>query len=172
MLRTKWVPTPAFILFNLPFLIVSGCLLALLPVVFGTSAKWLWFYFPLGVAVAIALSALVKRHPRLLRRWRELCSYPALVAFTLDMLVWNDSFFIVFPLVMGMIVVGVSFSDSSKTEEAVKGMLILPEKRGDYRPVINPDRNGVQIRWGSLAGVVTVVILLLISSGFFVWNGL
>ena len=27
MLPTKWIPTPAFILFNLPLLIVLGCLL-------------------------------------------------------------------------------------------------------------------------------------------------
>ena len=96
MLPTKWIPTPAFILFNLPLLIVLGYLLALVPVVFGASAKWLWLYFPLGVAVAITLSALVKRHPRLLRRWRELVFFPALVAMALGLFFGPDSFFIIF----------------------------------------------------------------------------
>jgi hypothetical protein len=172
MLPTKWVPAPAFILFNLPLLIVLGCLLALLPVVFGAPARWLWLYFPLGIAVAIALSALVKRHPRLLRRWRELVFFPALVAMALGLFFGSDSFFIIFLLVLGMMVVGVSSTNSQKTEESVEGILILPEKRGDYRPVINPDRSGVQIRWASLLGIVLVVLMLLSSSGFFVWNGL
>ena len=172
MLPTKWVPAPAFILFNLPLLIVLGCLLALLPVVFGAPARWLWLYFPLGIAVAIALSALVKRHPRLLRRWRELVFFPALVAMALGLFFGSDSFFIIFLLVLGMMVVGVSSTNSKKTEESVEGILVLPEKRGDYRPVINPDRSGVQIRWASLLGIVLVVLMLLSSSGFFVWNGL
>ena len=171
MLPTKWIPTPAFILFNLPLLIVLGCLLALVPVVFGAPARWLWLYFPLGIAVAIALSALVKRHPRLLRRWRELVFFPALVAMALGLFFGSDSFFIIFLLVLGMMVVGVSSTNSQKTEEAVKGMLILPEKRGDYSPVIHPDRNEVQIRWGSLIGVSSVVIMLLISSGSYLWSG-
>ena len=47
-----------------------------------------------------------------------------------------------------------------------------PDKKDEYRKVIQPDRNGVQIRWGSLVGVVTVMIMLLISSGIFIWNGL
>jgi len=68
--------------------------------------------------------------------------------------------------------VGLSSTNSKKTEESVEGILILPEKRGDYRPVIKPDRNGVQIRWASLLGIVLVVLMLLSSSGLFVWNGL
>ena len=48
----------------------------------------------------------------------------------------------------------------------------FPKKKEDYRPVINPDRNGVQIRWASLLGIVLVVLMLLSSSGLFVWNGL
>ncbi len=171
MLPTKWIPTPLFILFNLPLLIVLGCLLALVPVVFGASMKWLWFYFPLGVVAAIALCALVKRHPRLLRHWRELVLFPALVAMFLGFVFDSDSFFIIFLLVMGMMAVGVSMADSKKTEESVKGILVLPEKRNDYLPVIHPDKNGVQIRWGSLVSVSLVVITLLISSGSFLWSG-
>ena len=172
MLPAKWVPAPAFILFNLPFLIVSGCLFALLPVVFGVSAKWLWLYFPMGVAAAIAISALVKRHPRLLRRWRALAFYPSLVAMSLGLFFGSDSFFIIFLLVVGMMIVGLSSTNSKETEESVEGILVLPEKRGDYRPVINPDRSEVQIRWGSLMSVSLVVIILLVSSGLFVWHGL
>lgn len=174
MLPTKWIPTPLFILFNLPLLIVLGCLLALMPVVFGASIKWLWFYFPLGVVVAIALCALVKRHPRLLRRWRELVFFPALAAMALGLFFGfgSGSFFIIFLLVMWMMAGGVIMADSKKTKEVMgDGILVLPEKRNDYRPVIHPDKNGVQIRWGSLVSVTLVVVLLLISSGSFLWSG-
>ncbi len=64
-------------------------------------------------------------------------------------------------------------TDSKKTKEVMgDGILVLPEKRNDYRPVINSDKNGVQIRWASLVSVSLVVVLLLISSGSFLWSGL
>ena len=81
--------------------------------------------------VAIALCALVKRHPRLLRRWRELVFFPALAAMALGLFFGfgSGSFFIIFLLVMWMMAGGVIMTDSKKTKEVMgDGILVLPEK--------------------------------------------
>ena len=49
-------------------------------------------------------------------------------------------------------------------------MLILPEHRGDYQPVINPTRDGLDVRWFQF-GLVSLLGLGLLVSAIGLFGG-
>ena len=68
---------------------------------------------------------------------------------------------------------GVAFeyaSKSSATGEDHGWMLILPEHRGDYQPVINPTRDGLDVRWFQFGLVSLLGLGLLVSAIGFIWG--
>ena len=166
-------------IFNLPLLTLLAAVLAIM-VALMTGINWLhlWWVTPLMLLAATILVGVMKSFPGLLMNWWWFVIIAAVIAGLCDIGLhsYAGAFWIVFALAFA----GWGYSEKmlrksirdQEWQSNSLSVLRFPKKKEDYRPVIHPDRNGVQIRWGSLAGVVTVVILLLASSGFFVWNGL
>ena len=58
----------------------------------------------------------------------------------------------------------------TSTDEDHGWMLILPEHRGDYQPVINPTRDGLDVRWFQFGLVSLLGLGLLVSAIGFIWG--
>ena len=61
-------------------------------------------------------------------------------------------------------------SESTAIGEDHGWMLILPEHRGDYQPVINPTRDGLDVRWFQFGLVSLLGLGLLVSAIGFIWG--
>ena len=162
---------PALMVFNMPFLFVLGGLLwAGAIVLFGISWKFLWLGLPLGILLALGLSIGTRIFPRMVRYWQNILCMPAIAAFVLDWLVWDGFFWLGFIGLAGLMALGARKTKSTTVDEDHGWMLILPEHRGDYQPIINPNRNGLDVRWFQLGTVCSVILALVISAGSFVWG--
>ena len=162
---------PALMVFNMPFLFVLGGLLwAGAIVLFGISWKFLWLGLPLGIFLALGLSIGTRIFPRMVRYWQNILCMPAIAAFVLDWLVWDGFFWLGFIGLAGLMALGARKTKSTTVDEDHGWMLILPEHRGDYQPIINPNRNGLDVRWFQLGTVCLVILALVISAGSFVWG--
>lgn len=162
---------PALMVFNMPFLFVLGGLLwAGAIVLFGISWKFLWLGLPLGILLALGLSIGTRIFPRMVRYWQNILCMPAIAAFVLDWLVWDGFFWLGFIGLAGLMALGARKTKSTTVDEDHGWMLILPEHRGDYQPIINPNRNGLDVRWFQLGTVCLVILALVISAGSFVWG--
>ena len=169
---TRPVEFSSMVWFNLPLLMVFAALLAVGGVLLaGTTWLHLWWLTPIAFIVATMLVAASRHLPRLITIWWWIVVVPAVVAALCDWMIWDETFWMIFWVLVGA---GIVLEQLNNTdgEWSSHCLLVLPESKGDYRPVIQPDRSGVQVRWASLLGIMLVLLVLLISSGFFVWNGL
>ena len=164
------------LMFNLPLIFVlSGVGVVLASLMFGVNWLHLWWMIPISFALALLLVAVAKSAPELMVQGLGFLMGAALLGGLVD-LFWDleGAFWLAFGTVSFLLILGMASRPFPTIDGKVNTMWILnpPDKKDEYRKVIQPDRNGVQIRWGSLVGVVTVMIMLLISSGIFIWNGL
>ena len=156
----------------MPLLMVFAALLAVGGILLaGTTWLHLWWLTPIAFIVATMLVGTLRHLPRLIMIWWWIVVVSAVVAALCDWMIWDETFWMIFWVLVGA---GIVLEQLNNTdgEWSSHCLLVLPESKGDYRPVIQPDRSGVQVRWASLLGIVLVLLVLLISSGFFVWNGL
>jgi len=169
----------SLLIYNLPLLMLLAGVLAIM-VALMTGINWLhlWWVTPLMLLATAILVGVMKFIPGLLMNWWWWVVISAVIAGLCDIGLhsYAGAFWIVFTLVF----TGLGYSEKYASKKNAyqewqsNSLLVFrfPKKKEDYRPVINPDRSGVQIRWTSLLGIVLVVLMLLSSSGFFVWNGL
>jgi hypothetical protein len=161
--------------FNLP-LLTAITLLATGGVMLLGQFHWLqlWWITPLiGLGITLALAAL-QTVPRLLRHWMEILFFPAIVALICDWLVWpnspNHPFWIVLGILSGLFALGICLTEGKKTESG--WLLFIPPSRSQFQPVLNPDKSGLQVRWGSLLIIVAATLLLVASAAKWAWSGL
>ena len=95
---------------------------------------------------------------------------PAIAAFVLDWLVWDGFFWLGFIGLAGLMALGTRKTKSTTVDEDHGWMLILPEHRGDYQPVINPTRDGLDVRWFQFGLVSLLGLGLLVSAIGFIWG--
>jgi len=166
-------------IYNLPLLMLLAGLLAIM-VALMTGINWLhlWWVTPLMLLATAILVGVMKFIPGLLMNWWWWVVISAVIAGLCDIGLhsYAGAFWIVFTLVFTGLGYSEKYASKKNTYQEWQSNSLLvfrfPKKKEDYRPVINPDRSGVQIRWASLLGIVLVVLMLLSSSGLFVWNGL
>ena len=130
---------------------------------------------PISFTLALLLVAVVKSAPELMVQGFGFLVAAALLGGLVDLLSTLEGvFWLGFGTISLLLILGMANRPFPVIPGKTNNLWILTplKKKEEYREVIQPDRNGVQIRWGSLVGVVTVVIMLLISSGVFIWNGL
>jgi hypothetical protein len=156
--------------FNMP--LVAGLTV---PVALGilavTGASWLnivWIALLVGLGIFLVMGLLMK-YPRLLRHWQEIIFFPGIVAFICDWMVRDNSFWYVFGGLAALFAVGKVMTQPKDTESG--RLLVFPRKSRDYRPVLSPERDGLKIRWGGLAAVVSFSLLMLFATGKWVWSG-
>ena len=82
----------------------------------------------------------------------------------------NNLYWLVFIFMTGMMANAEQTAEFASTGEDHGWMLILPEHRGDYQPVINPTRDGLDVRWFQFALVSLLGLGLLISAIGFIWG--
>jgi hypothetical protein len=170
--RKGKISLPALMVFNLPFLFVSGGMLCVLAtIMFGISWKFLWLGLPLGTIIALGLSHIARIFAAEVRKWHIILRAAGI--FMLGYYLLPDKRYIIAWSLIFMGVVGVYFEERSKstaTGEDHGWMLILPEHRGDYQPVINPTRDGLDVRWFQFGLVSLLGLGLLVSAIGFIWG--
>ena len=161
----------AILSFNLPLLFVlSAALWAGVMLLTGGSWKHLWWGMPIGFLMALGLCMGARAFPRIIRYWQNILGIPAIAAFVLDWLVWPGFFWWGFVGLAAMMAFGTRKTRSTTGEEDQGWMLVLPEHRGDYQPVIHPTRDGLEVRWFQFCAVCLVILALSISAGGYVWG--
>ena len=163
---------PALMVFNLPFLFVLGGLLWVgATVLFGISWAYLWLGLPLGILLALGLSVSTRLYPVVVRKWQFILSLAGILTFGLCLI--SDDYRFFWWLFIGLTGAGVyaiqkfySISD----DEDHGWMLILPEHRGDYQPVVNPTRDGLDVRWFQFGLVSLLGLGLIVSAIGFIWG--
>ena len=170
--RKGEISLPALMVFNLPFLFVSGGLLCVLAtIMFGISWKFLWLGLPLGIIIALGLSHSARIFAAEVRK-RHIFLRGAGI-FMLGYYLLPDKNYII---MWSIIFFGVAIEYASKTSKSSAAdedhgwMLILPEHRGDYQPVINPTRDGLDVRWFQFGLVSLLGLGLLVSAIGFIWG--
>ena len=173
--RKPFVVT-SLLMFNLPLLFMfSGVGAVLVALMFGVNWLYLWWMIPISFTLALLLVAVVKSAPELMVQGFGFLVGAALLGGLVDLaLDFEGAFWLGFGTISFLLILGMANRPFPVIPGKTNNLWILIplKKKEEYREVIQPDRNGIQIRWGSLIGVVTVVIMLLISSGVFIWNGL
>ena len=168
--RTRPGQFRALPFYNLP-LLTAATLLTAACVMHLWQIHWLnlWWIAPLtGLGVTVALAAL-RSIPRLLRHWVEILFFPSVVAIICDWFVWLGSFWPVLVVLASLFALGNCLTENRKT---VSGwLLIIPPSRREYQPVLNPDKSGLQVRWGSLLIIVAATLLLVASAATWAWSG-
>ena len=136
-----------------------------------TGASWVNFgWVAPGAAAGLFLGEnLLMKYPRLLRHWQEIIFFPGIVAFICDWMVRDNSFWYVFGVLAALFAFGKVMTQPKDTESG--RLLVFPRKSRDYRPVLSPERDGLKIRWGGLAAVVSFSLLMLFATGKWVWSG-
>ena len=163
---------PALMVFNLPFLFVSGGLVCVLAtVMFGISWKFLWLGLPLGIIITLGLSHSARIFAAEVRKWHIILRGAGI--FMLGHYIFTDIRLSILWTIIFICAVVDYFSKRSKstaTGEDHGWMLILPEHRGDYQPVINPTRDGLDVRWFQFGLVSLLGLGLLVSAIGFIWG--
>lgn len=172
--RKGKISLPALMVFNLPFLFVSGGMLCVLATVifdFGLLWKFLWLGLPLGIIIALGLSHIARVFAAEVRIWHiylRAAGIFMLGCYLLpqeeDILAWT----LIWVGVLGVYLQ--RRSESTAIGEDHGWMLILPEHRGDYQPVINPTRDGLDVRWLQFGLVSLLGLGLLVSAIGFIWG--
>ena len=166
------ISLPALMVFNLPFLFVLGGLVCVLAtVMFGISWKFLWLGLPLGIVIALGLSHIARIFAAEVRIWH--IHLRAAGIFMLGCYLLPQVEYILAWTLIWVGVVGVYFqvrSESIAIGEDHGWMLILPEHRGDYQPVINPTRDGLDVRWFQFGLVSLLGLGMLVSAIGFIWG--
>ena len=170
--RKGKISLPALMVFNLPFLFVSGGMLCVLAtIMFGISWKFLWLGLPLGTIIALGLSHIARIFAAEVRKWHIFLRGAGI--FMLGYYLLPDKNYII---IWSIIFFGVAIEYASKTSKSTATgedhgwMLILPEHRGDYQPVINPTRDGLDVRWFQFGLVSLLGLGLLVSAIGFIWG--
>ena len=167
--RKGKISLPALMVFNLPFLFVSGGMLCVLAtIMFGISWKFLWLGLPLGTIIALGLSHIARIFAAEVRKWHIILRGAGI--FMLGYYLLPDKNYIIMWSIIFMGVAIEYASKSSATGEDHGWMLILPEHRGDYQPVINPTRDGLDVRWFQFGLVSLLGLGLLVSAIGFIWG--
>ena len=163
---------PALMVFNLPFLFVLGGLLWLgATVLFGISWVYLWLGLPLGILLALGLSVSTRLYPVVVRKWQFILSFAGILTFGLCLISDDYRFFWwIFIGLTGVMVYAIQKYHSISDDEDHGWMLILPEHRGDYQPVINPTRDGLDVRWFQFGLVSLLGLGLIVSAIGFIWG--
>jgi len=163
---------PALMVFNLPFLFVLGGLLWVgATVLFGISWAYLWLGLPLGILMALGLSVSTRLYPLVVRKWQLIFSIAGITTFGLNLISDdNGIFWWIFIGLTGATVYAIQKTQSISADEDHGWMLILPEHRGDYQPVINPTRDGLDVRWFQFGLVSLLGLGLLVSAIGFIWG--
>ena len=158
------------VFFNMP-LVVGLAVPVALGILVVTGASWVNFgWVAPGAAAGLFLGAnLLMKYPRLLRHWQEIIFFPGIVAFICDWMVRDNSFWYVFGGLATLFAVGKVMTQPKDTESG--RLLVFPRKSRDYRPVLSPERDGLKIRWGGLAAVVSFSLLMLFATGKWVRSG-
>jgi len=168
--RTRPGQFHALPFYNVP-LLTAATLLAAACVMHLWQIHWLhlWWIAPLtGLGVTVALAAL-RSLPRLLRHWVEILFFPSVVAIIFDLFVWRGNFWLVLGVLAGLFALGNCLTENRKT---VSGwLLITPPSRRKFQPVLNPEKSGLQVRWGSLLIIVAATLLLVASAATWAWSG-
>ena len=168
--RKGKINLPALMVFNLPFLFVLGGLLCLgATLMFGIAWKFLWLGLPLGILTALGLSVSNRLFPRVVRNWHFIFG-TGMIGFWLVFFTDNNLFWLLFIF----LTVGAAHAEQTaqftSAGEDHGWMLILPEHRGDYQPVINPTRDGLDVRWFQFGLVSLLGLGLLVSAIGFIWG--
>ena len=168
--RKGKINLPALMVFNLPFLFVLGGLLCLgATLMFGIAWEFLWLGLPLGILTALGLSVSNRLFPRVVRNWHFIFG-TGMIGFWLVFFTDNNLFWLLFIF----LTVGAAHAEQTtqftSTDEDHGWMLILPEHRGDYQPVINPTRDGLDVRWFQFGLVSLLGLGLLVSAIGFIWG--
>jgi len=168
--RKGKINLPALMVFNLPFLFVLGGLLCLgATLMFGIAWEFLWLGLPLGILTALGLSVSNRLFPRVVRNWHFIFG-TGMIGFWLVFFTDNNLFWLSFIF----LTVGAAHAEQTtqftSTDEDHGWMLILPEHRGDYQPVINPTRDGLDVRWFQFGLVSLLGLGLLVSVIGFIWG--
>jgi len=170
--RKGKISLPALMVFNLPFLFVSGGMLCVLAtIMFGISWKFLWMGLPLGIIIALGLSHIARIFAAEVRIWHIYLRAAGIFMLGCYLLPQLEN--IIAWILIWVGVVRVYFqvrSESTATGEDHGWMLILPEHRGDYQPVINPTRDGLDVRWFQFGLVSLLGLGLLVSAIGFIWG--
>lgn len=160
--------------YNVP-LLTAATLLAAAGAIHFWHFHWLhlWWIAPLtGLGVTVALAAL-RSFPRLLRQWVEILLFPSVVAIICDWFVWPHSshqpFWIVLGILSGLFALGICLTEGKKTESG--WLLVIPPSRRNFQPVLNPDKSGLQVRWGSLLIIMAAILLLIACAAKWAWSG-
>ncbi len=168
--RTRPGQFRALPFYNVP-LLTAATLLAAAGVMHLWQIHWLhlWWIAPLtGLGVTVALAAL-RSLPRLLRHWVEILFFPAVVAIICDVFVWRGNFWLVLGALAGLFALGNCLTENRKT---VSGwLLITPSSRRKFQPVLNPEKSGLQVRWGSLIIILAAAFLLIGTAAKWAWSG-
>ena len=168
--RKGKINLPALMVFNLPFLFVLGGLLCLgATLMFGIAWKFLWLGLPLGILTALGLSVSNRLFPRVVRKWHIIFG-GGMCGFWLVFFSDNNLYWLVFIFMTGMMANAEQTAEFASTGEDHGWMLILPEHRGDYQPVINPTRDGLDVRWFQFGLVSLLGLGLLVSAIGFIWG--
>ena len=168
--RTRPGQFRALPFYNLP-LLTAATLFAAACVMHLWQIHWLhlWWVAPLtGLGVTVALAAL-RSLPRLLRHWVEILFFPSVVAIICDLFVWRGNFWPVLAILAGLFALGNCLTENRKT---VSGwLLVSPPSRRKFQPVLNPEKSGLQVRWGSLLIIVAAALLILGTAAKWAWSG-
>ena len=168
--RKGKINLPALMVFNLPFLFVLGGLLCLgATLMFGIAWKFLWLGLPLGILTALGLSVSNRLFPRVVRKWHIIYG-AGIIAFWLVFVTDDNLYWLVFLLLTGMAAHAEQTAQFTSAGEDHGWMLVLPEHRGDYQPVINPTRDGLDVRWFQFGLVSLLGLGLLVSAIGFIWG--
>ena len=170
--RKGKISLPALMVFNLPFLFVSGGMLCVLAtIMFGISWKFLWLGLPLGIIIALGLSHIARIFAAEVRIWHiylRAAGIFMLGCYLLPQLEHIITWILIWLGGVGLVLQ--VRSESTATGEDHGWMLILPEHRGDYQPVINPTRDGLDVRWFQFGLVSLLGLGLLVSAIGFIWG--
>ena len=170
--RKGKISLPALMVFNLPFLFVSGGMLCVLAtIMFGISWKFLWLGLPLGIIIALGLSHIARIFAAEVRVWHiylRAAGIFMLGCYLLPQLEHIITWILIWLGGVGLVLQ--VRSESTATGEDHGCMLILPEHRGDYQPVINPTRDGLDVRWFQFGLVSLLGLGLLVSAIGFIWG--
>ena len=170
--RKGKISLPALMVFNLPFLFVSGGMLCVLAtIMFGISWKFLWLGLPLGIIIALGFSHIARIFAAEVRIWHIYLRAAGIFMLGCYLLPQLEH-------IITWILTWVGFgglylqrrSESTAIGEDYGWMLILPEHRGDYQPVINPTRDGLDVRWLQFGLVSLLGLGMLVSAIGFIWG--
>ena len=158
--------------FNLPLLttitlLATGCVMLL------GQVHWLqlWWITPLiGLGITLVLAAL-QTVPRLLRNWMNILLFPGIAAAICDKFVWSGLFWYLLTFLASLMAFGICLTKHGTKKES-GWLLVIPPSRGQFQPVLKPDKSGLQVRWGSLFIIMVATLLIISSAAKWAWSGL